>query len=147
MLKCQIMTSEDSSQMDRKEYMEERRLLANLEADSYKSFDKALLTFSSGAIALSVTFLEKFDISCGTSLLILSWTLWLFSILFQLISYFVSGKAMREELAILNEQYKDYKSEPRLNKWTGWPSRLNLAALGAFLLGTFIFLVFISKNF
>lgn len=136
-----------NQQMDRNEYMDERRLLAGLEAESSRSFDKALLTFSSGAIALSVTFLEKFnpgDLSC---LLVTSWILWLSSIVFQLLSYLVSAKAMREELAILNGQYKNYEVEPKKNKYTGWPTKLNLVALTTFLIGTIIFLSFIIENF
>ncbi len=132
--------------MDRNEYMEERKLLANLEAESYRSFDKALLTFSSGAIALSITFLEKFSPGSNIHLLIASWLFWLLSILFQLISYYISAKAMREELSILNEQYRDYKSEAKINKWTGWPSRTNLIALSSFLIGTILFLIFIIQN-
>lgn len=133
--------------MDRNEYMDERRLLAGLEAESSRSFDKALLTFSSGAIALSVTFLEKFNLGDFSCLLVISWVLWLSSIIFQLLSYLVSAKAMREELAILNEQYKDYKIEPRKNRYTGWPTKLNAVALATFLIGTVIFLFFIIQTF
>lgn len=135
-----------NQQMDRNEYMDERRLLAGLEAESYRSFDKALLTFSSGAIALSVTFFEKFNagLSC---LLIVSWGLWLLSIIFQLFSYLVGAKAMREESAILSEQYKNYNIEPRENSYTGWSTKINISALVSFLLGTVIFLLFIIQNF
>ncbi len=133
--------------MDRNEYMDERRLLAGLEAESSRSFDKALLTFSSGAIALSVTFLEKFNLSDFSCLLITCWIFWLSSIVFQLLSYLVSAKAMREELAILNKQYKDYEVESMKNKYTGWPTKLNLIALTAFLIGTLIFLFLIIQNF
>lgn len=136
-----------NQQMDRNEYMDERRLLAGLEAESSRSFDKALLTFSSGAIALSVTFLEKFNLSYFSCLLVTSWILWLSSIVFQLLSYLVSAKAMREELAILNKQYRDYEVEPKKNKYTGWPTKLNVAALTAFLIGTLIFLFLIIQNF
>jgi len=132
--------------MDRNEYMDERRLLAGLEAESYRSFDKALLTFSSGAIALSVTFFEKFSIG-PSFLLIASWGLWLLSIIFQLISYLISARAMREEMAILNEQYKNYDAEPRKNPYTGWPSKINTAALLAFVIGTLTFLLFTIQNF
>jgi hypothetical protein len=136
-----------NQQMDRNEYMDERRLLAGLEAESSRSFDKALLTFSSGAIALSVTFIEKFNSGDFSCLLIVSWILWLASIVFQVLSYFVSAKAMREELTILNEQYKDCELEPRKNKYTGWPTKLNLTSLTSFLVGTIIFLFFVIQNF
>lgn len=133
-----------ATKMDRNEYMDERRLLASLEAESYRSFDKALLTFSSGAIALSVTFFEKFNTE-PSCLLIVSWGLWLLSIIFQLTSYLIGARAMREELSVLNEQYKNYDTEPRKNPYTGWPTKINIAALSAFLIGTLTFLFFIIK--
>jgi len=134
-----------TEQMDRKEYLEERRLLANLESESYKSFDKALLSFSSGAIALSVAFIEKFSTYCY-SLLIVSWCLWTISIISQLASYILSAKAIREEMRILNEQYKDHTKDVGKNMYTGWPTILNVIALGAFLIGVICFLVFIFIN-
>jgi len=134
-----------TEQMDRKEYLEERRLRANLESESYKSFDKALLSFSSGAIALSVAFIEKFSTYCY-SLLIVSWCLWTISIISQLASYILSAKAIREEMRILNEQYKDHTKDAEKNLYTGWPTRLNVIALGAFLIGVICFLVFIFIN-
>jgi hypothetical protein len=134
-----------TEQMDRKEYLEERRLLATLESESYKSFDKALLSFSSGAIALSVAFIERFSASCNT-LLVLSWILWTISITAQLISYIISAKAVREEMRILNEQYKDYSKEAVKNIYVGLPTKLNIAALLSFLIGVICFLIFILIN-
>ena len=140
------MKQETNPQMDRNEYMKERQLLIGLEVESSKSFDKALLLFSSGAIVLSVTFLEKFNTDIFFCLLVASWVLWLLSILAQLLSYFVGAQAMRRELAILNEQYKN-QTESKLNELAGWPTTLNIVALITFLIGAVTFLGFITLNF
>lgn len=133
--------------MDRGEYLKERQLLVALETESYKSFDKALLTFSSGAIVLSVTFLEKFNTKSLLCLLATSWVFWLLSILAQLSSYFISAKAMRRELEILNAQYRGGEIYSDVNKWTGWPTILNILALLSFFFGVVFFLAFVFANF
>ncbi|MFH1897956.1 MAG: hypothetical protein ABH886_06925 [Candidatus Desantisbacteria bacterium] len=140
----------DNQQMDRKEYLEERRLLVSLESEAYKSFDKTLLVLSSGAIALSMTFIDKLHCATFLYLLVISWIFWIVSIFLQLFSFVVSSKAMREELAILNEQYNDYSKDPRQNKYSdnkmSIMSMLNYVSIGAFALGTLLFIVFITIN-
>ena len=96
MAKQKFMPDENSKEEKaRKEYLEERRLLVNLEQKAYTDFDKTLLAISSGAIALSVAFLDKTLYQSYLYLLVASWLLWLVSILFQLWSFIVSSKAMR----------------------------------------------------
>lgn len=136
-----------SQEMERKEYLTERKLLITLESNAYQSFDKTLLTLSSGAIALSVAFLDKLHYPFLVNFLILSWLCWFASIMAQLTSLYFSPKAMRDEQLILNEQYKDYSKDPRDNKYQGIPSALNLLSLVSFGLGAFLFIVFIISNF
>ena len=40
-------------------YLEERKLLVDAEREGARTFDKAILTLAAGALALSITFLEK----------------------------------------------------------------------------------------
>lgn len=132
--------------MDRKEYLSERKFLANLEANAYKDFDKTMLAISSGAIALSMAFTGKIECMIHPFLLVFSWLLWLTSIILQLLSFIYSAKAMREELVILTEQYKAKSTVGRKNKYTGVPSKLNLAALGAFGVSALLFIFFVINN-
>ncbi len=132
--------------MDRVEYVQERNFLAQLEAESYRGFDKTLLALSSGAIALSVTFIEKFDIARCPDLLVLAWVSWIISIFLQLISYIVASKAMREEQVILNEQYREYEKDARKNPYSGVSTQLNIAALTAFAIGVLVFLLFVVSR-
>ena len=135
-----------NEKMDRKEYVEQNRFLAQLEAEAYKSFDAALLAISSGAIALSVAFVEKFSFSIFLYLLIFAWFLWLASIFLQLGSYIASQKAMREEQTILGEQYKDYEKPARKNPYSGVSTTLNILALSVFAAGAISFLLFVMLN-
>lgn len=131
--------------MNRNEYLSERQVLINLEAEAYRSFDKTLITVSSGAIALSIGFFGRVDITHFKILLLNSWLLWLCSIILQLISLYITPKAMREEQAILNERYLG--SPERKNKFVGRPSIFNLLSLGAFGLGTVLFIILVMINF
>lgn len=134
-----------NNQDKRNEYLKEREILVHLEMEAYRNFDKILLTLSSGAIALSVAFIDKVYYMF-LYLIIFSWILWLVSIFLQLISLFITPKAMREEIIILNEQYKDDLKEPRKNKYSGKPSLLTFWALATFGLGTLLFIIFIILN-
>ena len=44
----------------RREYLDERKLLITLEAESSRSFDKAMLTLSGGALGFSLAFMRDF---------------------------------------------------------------------------------------
>lgn len=136
----------DEQRMDREEYKEERKFLAHLEAEAYKGFDTALLTLSSGAIALSVTFIEKFGSASCVGLLMSAWILWAASLLCQLCSYIFTSKAMREEQKILTEQYVENAKDARTNPYFGSPTRFNTAALIFFMLGVVFFLFFVANR-
>ena len=87
---------------DRQEYLHERRLLIDWEQSASTSFDKAMLTISSGALALSLTYLKQLGsgppwhwtlkacwVMFGASLLSTSW------------SFLFSQHAMRRQRGIL----------------------------------------------
>lgn len=133
--------------MERNEYLRERELLVGLEAEAYKSFDKTLLTLSSGAMVLSATLLDKLQPINFIFLLICSWVFLFISICLQLCSLHTSPKAMREEINILNERYKDNEEKDvQENKYTGKATILNQISLASFALGTFLFLTFTIIN-
>ena len=132
--------------MDRKEYLSERHTLIQLEMEAYRSFDKTILAISSGSIALSVSMIDRFQHAALWCLPIASWSFWLLSILFQIISYWATSKAMQEEQIILGEQYKDDSVDPRENQYRGIPTQYNLAALIALVMGMLLFLAFIAIN-
>jgi hypothetical protein len=129
------------------EYFSERKVLVELEADSYRKFDTTLLTLSSGAIALSITFIKN-DFSFCSCLLKIAWALWLITISTQLMSHLISAKAIREDVKVLKEKHS---SKTNLvsgrNKFTPWVNRLNLSAVLSFVIGAFSFIIFVMVNY
>lgn len=133
---------------ERKEYLEERHLLIHLEAEAYKSFDKILLTLSSGAIILSLTFINKPAKLIHLYLVVLSWIFWTISIFFQIISCHITAKATRREQAILNKQYKNENDteDSSSNQFSGWPTKINTLTFISFGIGVILFIIFASIN-
>lgn len=140
------MTNNDKEPfLSRNEYLAERRRLNEIEVESSEDFDKTVLTLGTGAIALSVAFIDKIEISSYQCLLLSSWLIFLASIIFVLASFAVSKHAMRYESKLLNEQYKEQR-EGAENKFAGWPTRFSYISAGLFLLGSILFLIFVFLN-
>lgn len=117
---------------------ENNQKLSELERASYDKFDSALLTITSGAIALSVSIVMK-DISDSWeyfALIKYSWFLWVISLFIQISGHLLAAKAMR---------IKALGRESILTK--GILTYLNWSAFITFLLGVITFLKFVSLNF
>lgn len=133
--------------MERKEYLEERKRLYDKEWESYRDFDKTLITVSSGAIALSVTFVANFTLPVLQIFIFVSWVFWLLTIVMEIFSFQVSATALRRESEILAAQYRDLLSENEENKFIGYAGKLNFLAFASFMTGAYFFLAFIILNF
>jgi hypothetical protein len=118
--------------------------------DSYRGFDKAILALSSGGLGLTVLFLQKVimenTIKCRWQL-ILSWVLFVLTILCNLISFLLSVKATEFELLRSHEYYIERKDDSmsKKNKWQRPLSILNIGTLFSFIAAVvFTFLFSIS---
>src|SRR5438094_8679598 len=81
-------------------YLSERTRLSTGKREQAKSYDQTILTYSAGAIALSITFLEKVvrnpDVK---SWLYTSWILFALAMMSTLYSFLASQKAFECEIA------------------------------------------------
>jgi hypothetical protein len=116
--------------------VERDKELYKREENAYSRFDTALLSVTSGAIALSVTVVIKEMIFINPCQLLYAWAFWGMSVLSQISSHLVSAKAMRDEI----------QSKER-NRLIGWPTRMNYFSLITFVTGSSLFLMFIYSNF
>lgn len=131
----------------RQEYLQTRHALVELQNSSYKTFDKAILFLSSGAIAISVTVLEiKEMASDSIDLLFASWAFWLASLLFQLRTYLWSGSALEAQIIQCDMAYQNNKYEPKTTSYNKWIQRGNRLSLMFFALGSFVFLIFVGSG-
>lgn len=92
-------------------YIKEREALLNDSLQVSDRYDKAVLTLGGGALALSVTFLEKIaphPTPWTFSVLALSWACLIASVLFELFALSTSQTAINESIEGLQEQYAEY---------------------------------------
>jgi hypothetical protein len=119
-------------------YLDERKSLIEAEQRGAEQFDKGILTLSSGALAISLVFLEKFAVTrTPESLwwLCLSWPCLVASMLSTLSSFLTSQHAYRKQRAILDDLLEDPNGEVPRNLWAGITSLLNWLSIILFIVG------------
>lgn len=112
------------------EYSAQRIKLDDASLEAAGRYDRTVLTISTGALALSVTFIDKIASSPQTWTLFLLVPAWLFlltAIISQLLALSASHEATREQIRILDNQYSYYLSadEPAEAVRNGWDEPKN----------------------
>jgi hypothetical protein len=145
--------------MSHEEYRSEReercnqlheRLQAGRQA-TYEQQDKAVLTLSSAALALSTSFLKDLVPLPKASLiafLIGSWIAFSGAILSTMFSYYLSQRAHDQQLANL-ENYRgghDDALDDQHNPFRIWTERFNRASLCCFAIGLLATTIFVGVN-
>jgi hypothetical protein len=130
-------------------YIDERTRLIASKQEQSKSYDQAILTFSAGAIGLSVTFITQLAPKSSHRLpLYVSWIGFALAILSVLLSFLASQRATEIEIERLDEQYRtgappEAKKRNRFSIATRWLNRL---AVASFLAGVGLFTLFAAVN-
>lgn len=131
--------SEELSSKKREEQLAERKLLIELEHESIRSFDKAMLTLSGGALGLSIAFIRQIaPLPKSKCLLSIAWISLILALTVTSLSFLFSSEAMSRQRE-LNE--KPNQEQP--NPWNRWITVLNYFSIGFFIFGM-IFLVLFS---
>jgi len=73
-----------------------RNTLDRLAEESQRSFDKTLLTLTSGALVLSVTYTTSSNAIYFGPLLVFAWVAWCLSLSIMLFSFLASAHALRK---------------------------------------------------
>jgi len=117
------------------------------------AYDQTVLTFSAGAIGLSLTFLEKLAPEASrTAELYASWIFFGAAILSVIVSFLLSQIAMDHEIAWLDRTWQavergEVQPPPRLtNRRKQWTRIVNLASGILFVLGIAMLVGFAASN-
>ena len=135
----------------RQTYLDQRGMLIKEEYESAHRFDKILVTLSSGALGLSITFIKQMvpdNIPAkAKAALYLAWAGFICALLSILLGYLTSQAGMRKQRAILDNSYKTGESAKHkkntpatLTKWLSWVS------LAFFIIGVVCLAIFSYKN-
>ena len=126
-------------QDSREEYLRERELLIKIESEMSKSFDKAMITLSAGALALSITFIDKLiaSIVVGKVYLVLSWIGFVVALMSILISFLLSQSAFRKQREILDHVYSGAGNQ-KSNCFSIITNWLNIISISFFIIVIFM---------
>lgn len=142
------MQQDDKNQDAYQRYLEERKLLVSAERETAQQFDKSILTLSAGALALSVTFIDKIaphPKENSLFFLVSAWGLFCLSLLITLVSFLSSQAACRTQRDILDDDISG-KDISRINQPALWTLKLNYLSIGSFILGIVALVVFCTFN-
>lgn len=137
--------------LDEKTYVEERKLLIDVERTQSQNYDKYLLLLSGGALGLSLTFISQVARQAKPFtypiLFVGSWVAFGVTICGMLCSMLLSQKAYQKQRDIVDAAYTQgrWPAHERitLSKWVWW---LNLFSGIAFLVGAVLLGLFVSRN-
>ena len=132
---------------DHKEFSEYRSYLVDLGRTQSASFDKTLLVLSTGALGVSILFVDAFAVEPATSpmdALVLSWIMFVLTMVLNLFSYLTSWLDTRVEIKFIDANHDaDWRAEhenfPRFATGT-----LNLFASISFVVGVIAMLYFVN---
>lgn len=131
----------------------ERNRFIESKTDQSKTYDQTILTFSAGAIALSITFIEKLaPIPAAPWLLYTAWSFFGLAVLSVVLSFLVSQEAFQNEIEWVDASWEAVKSgeteppERRPNRYTAQTRKLNFASGSLFVLGIVFFVLFGAFN-
>jgi hypothetical protein len=141
---------EDNERVDAiyESYISERKILLDLEGESSRGFDKAILTLSAAALGFSVAFVR--DIAprpVFVCILVIGWSLLVLSLLATLISLQTSQFAAIRQIKINDDAYEQgtYPSDAS-NILSSLTAILNAISTGCFVFGIFAITMFTFFN-
>jgi hypothetical protein len=152
----------EETQPDNKPSYEEQLVRYNAHLEERKPLEEALLevsgrftqwslTLSGGALALSITYVEKLTpaLAAGRWLLITSWSCLSLSIITNLFSLFLSQKAILKAIDMSVRRLVIWRKDPiatyaqEVNKQSTWTLHLAVASLIFFTLGVIFMCLFV----
>lgn len=146
-----MSTEETEDQQRERLHTSARSGLLDRQFSNSEAYDKAILTLSSGFLALSLSFIKEIlpDGSISwTGLLYTSWVSLALAIISTVISFRVSNAAIEGQLGQAHRYYKEKDegalTKSKLSRSVDW---LNNVSGGLFIFGVVLTVVFVILNF
>lgn len=141
---------DNESQPRHEAYLAHRKHLWSLCIDQRTAFDKALLTLSSSALAVSIAFYDKLAIDVGIKAslyLFVSWCFLSTALLSTVLSFLMSGLSQEKQVMLFDKYYvEQLKNEPQEKFFKSISFSLTLLGSFCFIFGIIIFLYFTYAN-
>lgn len=147
-------------------YVKERDGLRVASLKISERYDKWMLVLAGGALALSLTFIEKIaphPKSWSFVFLLIAWLLLIVSVVLELVALATSQRALTEQVALLDNEYQSYLNSLSVRDATDWTEpaytptpvnneftvktrERNTWSLRSFVLGIFFLCAFSAVN-
>jgi hypothetical protein len=134
-----------------KVYLKERKRVIDADNANETLSDKSIITLTSGAFAVSLTFIANMFTKCQ-SIQYPGWLMAAFvgfgaSMVLTLISFQVSHTASEDQIHILDREYRENLKERQRTRWAKPVELLNIASsMLFFILGTVALPIFVYYN-
>lgn len=138
------------SELSRNElYQRTRDDLLNRQLSNNENLDRSILTLSSAALALSVTFLNGVGTSHCFPLLVIAWVGFVLAIVITIVSYLTSQRGITRQLQLAERYYlkSDDSALMEKNVAAEWTDRCAKASAVFFVLAIVFLLTYFAVNF
>lgn len=140
-----LIASCQASQLDPGVYQAQRALLSDLEKANAEQHDKAILQLTAGALALTVTFMEKIaphPLPSTRPWLAGGWLALVLSMAAMVSSFLTGQRACRYQMELLDKEFGEGMRPSQRNKWSTITTWLNVFSFALFLVGVACILTF-----
>jgi hypothetical protein len=137
-----------SSKLPEDVYLEERKLLIDEEREAARTFDKAMLTLSGGALGLSLSFIKQLVPHPHLiGLLATAWSSLAVALLATILGLHISQSAIRRARDMLDgDQRGDKDALNQKNTPARWTDCFNWIAATTFMVGIVLLVMFALLN-
>ena len=144
------MTRASGPELGYQTYIDERRAQVEAKRAASNSFDRAILSLSGGALALSLVFVKQIaptPTSDSMPYLMGAWSTFGAAITAMLLSLISSEHAIQRQIDLLDDRQRSEAAKlVESNWWSYLIARLNWASIGLFVAGVTLLAVFVTMN-
>jgi hypothetical protein len=122
------------------------------EVSNAEAYDKSVMMYATGALALSLTFIKDL-LPPGKAIAMWalngSWIAFLISLIVVVVSYMVGQTALRKQRVLAHEYYvggNEDSLKPERNPWAAATNWLNLGSGAFFIVGAALMTLFVARN-
>lgn len=133
---------ESTDDVRRQAYIADRQLYIDMEREASRLFDQAMITLSTGALALSLTFFHDFHDPAHVIYLHLAWVMFSISILSTLGSFPVSRHAATAARNNVDRVFAGKGEDKAMAIWNRVTEVLNTVSIATFILGVWLLVRF-----
>jgi hypothetical protein len=130
-----------------------RDFVENIKIKAGDSFDKYLLTFSTGSLYLSIIFISSFKEYKSLeflSVLAIGWLVFLISIISSLLSIFFTIYAHNRQISLIDQDIQELQVNGEVingkNCFNSWITFFQISAISGFIAGIAILSIFFMLN-